>query len=420
MRHSLGGTAEIIRGRPTPPAHRIVALDLLRGFALLGILVMNIQAFSMPMAAYFNPTAYGDLAGLNRSVWFLSHLLTDQKFMTIFSLLFGAGILLLAGRLEARGQPAWRTHYRRNFWLLLFGLAHAYLLWWGDVLVLYALCGFVVFWFRKFSPRWLLLLALLSLAVPSILVWFGGATMPYWPPEVLAEMRANWQPALPAIQAELAGYRGGWLAQMEARIPQSLEIDTVEFLFWGFWRAGGLMLLGMALYKWQVLTARRSSRFYAAMLLIGLPVGVSLAGYGAYQNFARQWEMVYSRFGLGFQFNYWGSLLASSGYVGLVMLWAQWGGLPRLQTALAAVGRTALSNYFLQTLIATTIFYGHGFGLFGAVERTGQILFVLAIWIFQLVWSPIWLHYFRFGPAEWLWRSLTYRQLQPMRAPTTE
>jgi uncharacterized protein len=391
-----------------------VAIDVLRGFALLGILLLNIQGFAMPAAAYFNPTAYGDLTGANRWVWVLSHVFADQKFMTIFSLLFGAGIILLTTRLEERGQSAWRIHYRRNFWLLVFGLVHAYLFWSGDILVLYALCAAVVFWFRRLSPRWLIVGGLLSLAVPPAMVWFGGATMEYWPPEVYVEMLADWQPDARAIQEELAAYRGGWLAQMEARIPQSLEYHTYALLFWGFWRASGLMLLGMALYKWGVVTAKRSPRYYGVMVIVGLIVGLSAAAYGVQQNFAHNWDMAFSRFGPGFQFNYWGSLLVSSGYIGLVMLWVQWGGLAKVQTALAAVGRMALSNYLLHTLIVTTIFYGHGLGLFGSVDRSGQVIIVLVIWLCQLLWSPIWLHYFRFGPAEWLWRSLTYWKLQPM------
>ena len=182
------------QAEPVAPSQRIVAIDVLRGFALLGILIINIQAFSMPVAAYFNPTAYGDLTGANRWVWVLSHIFADQKFMTIFSLLFGAGIILLTTRLEERGQSAWKIHYRRTFWLLVFGLVHAYLFWLGDILVLYAVCALVVYWFRRLSPRWMVAAGLVSLAVPAVMVWFGGATMAYWPPEVYAEMAADWQP----------------------------------------------------------------------------------------------------------------------------------------------------------------------------------------------------------------------------------
>lgn len=156
---------------PTRPAERIVAIDILRGFALLGILIMNIQLFAMPAAAYSNPSVYGDLTRANRWVWTLSHIFADQKFMTIFSLLFGAGIILMSDKLDARGLRAWVLHYRRTFWLLLIGLAHAYLLWSGDVLVAYALCGFWVYWLRRLRPGWQMVLAFSSFRSPPYSSW---------------------------------------------------------------------------------------------------------------------------------------------------------------------------------------------------------------------------------------------------------
>jgi len=151
---STDGPAPLVEPAPPPlPApSRILALDVLRGFAVLGILVMNIQSFSMIFAAYINPTAYGDFTGINRWVWLLSHVLADQKFMTLFSILFGAGIALMTGKVDAGGGRPARAHYRRMFFLLVFGLAHAYLLWFGDILVAYALCGMIVFFFRRLRP----------------------------------------------------------------------------------------------------------------------------------------------------------------------------------------------------------------------------------------------------------------------------
>ena len=159
---------------PTRPAERIVAIDILRGFALLGILIMNIQGFAMPAAAYSNPTAYGDLSGANRWVWTLSHVFADQKFMTIFSLLFGAGIVLMSEKLDERGQRAWGVHYRRTFWLLLFGLAHAFLLSSGDILVAYAVCGLWVYWLRRLRPGWQMALGILVVSIPALLMMGTG------------------------------------------------------------------------------------------------------------------------------------------------------------------------------------------------------------------------------------------------------
>ncbi len=399
---------------PTRPSERIVAIDILRGFALLGILIMNIQEFAMPVAAYSNPTAYGDLTGANRWVWTLSHIFADQKFMTIFSLLFGAGIVLMSEKLDARGQRAWGLHYRRTFWLLVIGLAHAYLLWSGDILVAYALCGFWVYWLRRLRPGWQMALGILVVSIFSLILLVTGLTMQFAPPETQQEWRADWRPAAETIADEVASYRSGWLEQMNARVPTTFEFQTFGFLFWGLWRAGGLMLMGMALYRWVVLTGGRSGRFYAGMAVLGFAIGLPVVSWGVVQNFANNWSMEYSQFGPGAQANYWGSLFVSAAYVGLLMLFARSGALPWLQNALAAVGRTALSNYLLQTILATAIFYGHGLGLFGSVERVGQIGIVVAIWVVQLVVSPLWLRHYRYGPFEWLWRSLSYWRLQPM------
>ena len=166
---------------PTAQSERILSLDVLRGFVVLGILVMNIQHFSMIGAAYFNPSAYGDLTGLNYLVWLLSHLLADMKFMSIFSMLFGAGIVLMAERLEAKGRRPAAVHYRRTLILLLFGIAHAWLIWTGDILYSYAMCGLLVYLFRKKQPKTLIILGVVSIAVASAVSLMGQFTMPMWP-----------------------------------------------------------------------------------------------------------------------------------------------------------------------------------------------------------------------------------------------
>ncbi|MBN1221073.1 MAG: DUF418 domain-containing protein [Anaerolineae bacterium] len=400
--------------KPTQPAERILALDALRGFAILGILLMNIQSFSMPEAAYLNPAAYGDLSGFNKWVWVFSHLLTDQKFLTLFSLLFGAGIVLFTTRAEAKGRGALAVHYRRTFWLLVIGLLHAYLLWSGDILVSYALCALVVVLFRKRSPTLLFILGLVVVSISSILYLFFGFSLAYMPPDAYEGMLLSWQPTPEMISHEIATLQGGWLEQMSIRVPSTLMSQTVVFLIFFLWRAGGLMLVGMALFKWKILTGERSKRFYTLLLVFGLGLGWLIVGYGVIQNFTANWSMDYARF-FGSQFNYWGSLLVSIGYIGLMMLLGKWSAFASVTSVLSAVGRMALTNYLLQTIICTTIFYGHGLGLFGRAERSQQVLVVLGVWALQLVISPLWLRYFRFGPAEWLWRSLTYWKIQPIR-----
>ncbi len=402
------------KSMPVTPQERIIALDFLRGFALLGILVMNIQSFSMPYATYFNPRVYGDLTGLNRWVWILSHIFADTKFLTIFSILYGAGIILITQKLDDKGQPAAGLHYKRTFWLLIIGLAHAYLLWYGDILVAYALAAMIVFWFRKLSSGWLIGWGVLSLSISTLLLLGTAFSLPNFPPEVLADLQAEWHPEADEIAWELSVYQGSWLEQMGHRIPASIEMETIAFFFYTGWRAGGLMLIGMALFKRGVLTAQRSPQFYRNLLIAGFVFGFPLVIMGLLRNFAAGWSFEYSRF-IGSQFNYWGSVGLSLGYIALIMLIVQSGPWAWAVQPLTAVGRLALSNYLFQTIAATFIFYGHGLGLFGQIERWGQLLIVCGIWAIQLILSPIWLRYFRFGPAEWLWRSLTYGQLQKLR-----
>ncbi|MCE9662230.1 DUF418 domain-containing protein [Halomonas sp. M5N1S17] len=410
----MQGTTEAGEAGPSlAPGGRVHSLDVLRGFALLGILVMNIQAFAMPMAAYTNPTAWGDLTGANFGVWLLSHLFADEKMMAIFSMLFGAGIVLFADHARQRGKSAAGLHYRRNAWLLLFGAAHGYLLWFGDILFLYAVCGFALFPFRNLSPRALFVLGLALLSVSSLLFLYFGWSMRLWPEAQLAAFEAEWRPAPAALAEEIAIYRGGWLEQLAHRAPITAEAQTFVLIVWGFWRAAGLMLIGMGLYRLGVLSGQASSATYWRLLMAGWLIGLPLVGYGVAWNFANGWgpESLFH----GSQFNYWGSLPVSLGWVAAVVLLLRHGALRWLTRRLAAVGRMAFTLYILQTVIGVLLFYGQGLALFGQVERTGQIAIVLAIWLLQLLLAPIWLHHFRSGPLEWLWRSLTYGERQPFR-----
>lgn len=394
---------------PVRDADRIVSMDVLRGFVLLGILVMNIQSFAMPIAAYMNPTAYGDLTGANLWVWIVSHLFFDQKFMTIFSLLFGAGVLLMT---ERAGDEGGRLHRRRMGWLVLFGLLHAHLLWYGDILYTYGMCGLAAYFFRHAAPRTLLMAGAAFILIGLLLPIGLGAIMP---PEELTKVRdESWQPTAEVRERELNAYRGGPLAQAAHRSPEALLFQTFYFFLFAFWKVFGLMLVGMALLKLDVFTARRSVSFYAKFAAVNLAIGLPIVIYGMLQNFAHGWSVEYSMF-LGAGYNYVGSTFVSFGYIGLFMAIVRAGAIEALTARLAAVGRMAFSNYILQTLIATTIFYGHGFGLFGSVERTGQVAIVLAVWALQLFVSPIWLRHYQFGPLEWVWRSLTYGAPQPMR-----
>ena len=399
---------------PLSEEKRFVSIDVLRGFAIFGILFMNIQNMSMISAAYLNPTAYGDFTGINKLVWIFSHIFTDLKFITIFSILYGAGIILITSKIENKGLKPGGLHYRRTFWLIVIGLMHAYLLWYGDILVIYGLCAIVVYLFRKISPWKLLILGLFIIAIPSVFYFLSGSSLPHWPVEAIQNMRVSWKPGVGQIANEVSAYQGNWLAQMSHRVPTSIFIQTFFFFIFQAWRVAGSMLIGMAIYKMGILTAERSKRFYITSIIIGFGIGFPIVIFGVIRNFAENWSFEYSMF-FGSQYNYWGSLFVAFAYISIIMLICQKFSNSKFLKMYSGIGRTALSNYLMQTIICTTLFYGHGFGLFGNVERYQQFLIIIGVWTIQLLITPIWLHFFRFGPFEWLWRSLTYMKLQPIR-----
>lgn len=399
---------------PIGPRERYDAIDLLRGVALLGILVMNIQSFAMPMAAYFNPTALGDRGATDFAIWVGAHLFFDQKFMTIFSWLFGAGIVLMTTRAAERGVKPAAFHYRRMLALLIFGLIHAYLIWDGDILVLYSICGAIVYPLRRLRPALLLTFGLLSLAIGSSLMVSGGIFIPMGPPEAILDFQEFWAPTSAQLARETAAFQGAWLAQLTERAAHAFEFHTSDIWVWGIWRAGGNMLIGMALLKWQIVTGERSKPFYQRMAVIGFALGLPLIARGVVSMNAHDWETFHSFFIAG-QFNYWASLLVAAGWVGLTILLWQSGAARWLTSRLIAVGRTAFSGYILTSLLCTLFFYGHGLGFYGHVPRPGQIAVTIAVWITLLVAAPWWLERFRFGPLEWVWRTLTYGARQPLR-----
>ena len=403
---------------PTDPGDRILSLDVLRGFALLGILVINIWLFALPTAGWLDPTRYGGFSGIDYAAWFLSHVFFEQKFVTLFTFLFGAGIVLFVESKERKSQPARRLHFRRGFWLLVIGLGHAYLLWYGDILVAYALCGFVVVFVRNWRPSRLLVLGLLLFSLPSLLYLLGGVGYAMADPGVQADIEADIFAGFGAeqgtIDEEIAAYQGSWADQLEYRIAAVFMIQTVGFVFESFWMLGGLMIVGMALYKWGILSNERSTRWYRRAFVGAGTAGLALILAGVWYRELVGWEAGYVLL-LASQFNYWGSLLLALAYVSGIMLLCRAAAGGRVATALSAVGRTAFSNYLLQTVLATTIFYGHGLGLFGQLSRAELLGVVVLIWAIQIPLSVAWLERYRFGPVEWLWRTLTYGERQPMR-----
>jgi uncharacterized protein len=378
--------------------------------ALLGILITNIQHFSMFAGTVRNPTLYGDLTGANFWVYAFTFNLVFQKFMPLFSMLFGAGIMLAADRREATGESPSTFHLRRMAVLYLMAMAHAYLVWYGDILFLYAVCGALVFPLRRRSGRFLIGAGIVMLAgqplmeIISLRVPLPFESVNPFPGMTLEEILA----------ADLAAFRGTWMESLQMRARYSLEGQTLGFLLHGFWRASGLILLGMGLYKLRIIVGKAEPSLYRTFIAVGVLVGLPITAFAFWLNHSLGWGSFWAR-EFGLQVIHWIGIVVALGWMGIVMLACRAGCTSWLGRALAAVGRTALSNYLLQSLLCTSIFYGFGLGLYGSVERTGQIGIVLGIWVLQLLLSPLWLRYFRFGPAEWVWRTLSYGEVQPMR-----
>ena len=398
---------------PVTERERITSIDVLRGFVVLGILVMNIRSFSMVTAAYMNPHVYGTIEGADYYVWLVTDVVCSGKFMTIFSMLFGAGIVLMADRRNAAGLPSAGLHYRRTGVLLLIGLMHAHLLWFGDVLVTYAMVGFVVYLLRTLRPSMQISLGLVLYVIPCIVAMLLTWSMAYWPEEGILEVVNEWSPSAKLMAEETAIYRGGWVGQLPHRVTLSFLVETVGFVFGMFWMIAGNMLIGIALFKLGVFSAARSARFYVFWIMVAIGLGFPAILYGIQEMARAGWAAKYCLL-LGGQYNHLAMIPVALGWVGVIMLICKSRHFTAIKSRLAAVGRMALTNYLMQTVICTLVFYGHGLGWFGHLTRVEQLGVVAAVWVVQLVVSPIWLRYCRFGPAEWAWRTMTYWRRQPL------
>jgi uncharacterized protein len=426
------------QARPIDRHSRITALDSLRGFALLGILLMNIVAMGMHPAAYANPSVTGGATGANLWVWAILHVLAEGKMRCLFSMVFGASVILLTSRLEQRQDMA-DIYYRRMLWLLLFGVVHAYLLFGGDILYPYALCGLALYPFRKLAARKVLLIGcgLLVLTVVAY-VFYGFYTRETLEKGRAAEQAAQagrplsdeeedakneyeeWRkfnrPTPEELKKDVAEWQGNPLQVIKARAKMVAFFHGHSYyhpLNWDIW---SMMFIGMGLMKLGVLSAQKSGRLYILFALLGYGIGMPLNSYTAWLIMSSNFDPVVHSFA-GSTYDI-GRLSIALGHLGLIMLLAKSGLFPRVMSAFGAIGQMAFSNYILHSVITAFLFTGYGFGLYGRLERYQLYCVVAAIWVLQLIVSPIWVRHYRFGPLEWCWRSLTYWKRQPMRAAT--
>lgn len=400
---------------PTSGSNRYHSLDLIRGIAVAGILIMNIYAFGNIFSYYVNPMALGEPSMPNLITWVLTHIFADQKFYTLFSMLFGAGIMLMAERAEAAHSSPAGLHYKRMGWMLVFGLIHALLIWYGDILVAYSIAGLWVYLFALHTkPITKLIVGSILIAIILVFMSSFALFVEQMPEADTQQMREMFQPPQTIIDKETVPYITSYSAQVAHRTQFFFHNLPMSAFFFGFFRIGGSMLIGMALYQLGILTAQRSRQFYFKLMSVGFVIGFGLIAYDTFNLLSNNFDLKASM--LSFMTtNSLGAIFVALGYIALICLWAKSDKMAGLRQRLEAVGRMAFTNYLSQSIICTLLFYSHGFGLFTQLERYQLMLVVAVIFVAQLLWSPWWLKRFKFGPLEWLWRSLSYGKRQPFK-----
>ena len=419
----------------TKEINRIESLDVLRGFALLGILLLNILVFGIGSATFLYPGIYiSPVGGIDSMVWAFIELTSEGAMRTLFSILFGAGILLfIAGPTAKSG---W-LHYRRNFWLLVFGLIDLYILLWpGDILVTYAISGFILWFIRNWKARSLLILATFLITIGSLQNFALKSSL-----EIARDAAEAMQISLnkgEEVSEETAAWAQGWIEfensyQIEKdniqneiknktssystafnhNIAEANEVIFFTMPFFSLLDALMMMVVGMALFKLGILDGGREVRFYIKMMCISFLIGICINAYEVWLMINSSMSIIETNPYLRFTYHF-GRLFMGLGYLGLIILFMKIRKLESLRFRLACVGRMALTNYLMHSLIALFIFSGAGLGLLGKFSWSQVYLVVPLIWALQLFISPLWLKYFYFGPIEWLWRLLTYIEIPKM------
>jgi uncharacterized protein len=383
--------------------NRIALLDAIRGIGVLGILLCNIPDFAAapPTAESLPLWPYGH-SSISIAVWLVTQVAFRFKLVSLFSMLFGASIFLVGGERGDRARD--RMLLRRLGWLLVFGLIHGFVIWYGDILFDYAAAGLVVMWCRSWSPR-----RLLSVGIGVYLLWlaFGFISALAYLARPASAIHAD-DPAMIAAAAKAArAFSGSFVQSLQANAAaRNINPFEVINIVWG----GALMLIGLGLFKLGVFTGAASRSTYLSFLAAGA-VSFVLMMMAATVLIVMDGSPA-ALFWFG-GIEYMGAVFIALGYVSLLTFAARsrrFAAIPRL---LAPVGQMAFTNYLTQSLLMTALFYGgRGPDLFGRLDRPALAAITVAMWAVQIIWSHLWLRHFRSGPFEWLWRRL-YRGSQP-------
>ncbi len=431
---------------PVSQQERIVILDSLRGIALLGILLMNIPYMGLPEPSFDHLLLNNEMGTINEKVWWYVNWIPEGTQRAIFSMLFGAGIILFVTRLEKKTEGMWPAEYflRRQLWMTVFGLINGYILLWpGDILFQYSIIGIIAFVFRRLPVKGLLIAA----AVCLLLMTARENRDLYKQKEVIhkGELVAKLDTTrvkLTDVQKEELGAMTGMkeksdTAALKKDMKRNIEKSTgsyevlynyisgvtamieLNYTYYGVWDILLFMLLGMAFYKSGVLTGQVSVKWYWAMFVGGLGIGLLLTWMRLDFIMDHQFNGFEITKHKGFEYYELSRTFRSVGLFGLLMLLFKSGWFNWFFRLMRPVGQMAFTNYLMQSLMGALFFFGIGFGMLGKLQRYEIYMVAVAIWAIEITWSHIWLRYFRFGPLEWCWRSLTYWKKQPMRKENT-
>jgi uncharacterized protein len=406
------------------PPERIALLDTLRGVAVLGIFLVNIVYFGLPYSAYNFPTLWGEAHLANTLVWAFGNLWVEDAMRALFVMLFGASacLLLAEERLQGAGLRSVEMYFRRNLWLMALGVVHAFvLLAPHDVLYVYGLLGLLLFPLHRARPLQLSILgtALLGIGAMQGMDSLPPRANPEAPPihEVrasAAEVHVFRHGLVEDMQDDVRLYTSGYAEIFDTQKKSAMEAQSIDIYREQGFLLGGLMLVGMALFKWGVLSGMRSRRFYLLLMLGGYGLALLLRMPALLDVL----DSDFNPYTLLNQFTF-GRLVSqlplALGHIGLVATLFTSARMRRLMRPLAAVGRMALTHYVGQTVFAILVFFGFGVALFGSIERYQLILLCLGICLAQLLLSPWWLRHFRHGPLEWAWRAATRWEPVPLR-----
>lgn len=388
--------------KAAPSTNRIDSLDLIRGVAILGILIMNITSFSQIGMAYLNPKLGAGIEGINGWIHSFAFLFADMRFMSIFSILFGAGMMLFVRNIEQKGLKPVKYHYKRMFLLLGFGLIHAHLIWMGDILVPYAICGCLVFLIRNWSSKALVALASIFFMIPVVMNLLIYYTLS---PSELGEIYGGiWYPE---SSNEIQAYQSSYFGQMEARSQGAYYLETSQLVSEGLWRYSAMMITGILLFRLEWFKAIKGGAYYLRFGLVFLITGLVISAFGLYLSYERLWDGAWSMT-VGHQFTYIASFFMALSYISILVFWSTVGLGRRVQNLLKKVGRMAFTNYIMSSIVCTFIFYGHGLGYFTQFDRVQQWGVVLFVWLLILLLSNWVMSRYRQGPLEFIWCKLTY------------